>query len=116
MDNNEIEVILGHFLVAFGQGSGRMRFTSDAVAEARRLCLPLATEVYKDWETYKAEVLEVVSAMGRVAAALVVDDGRVDMTAEDVRAAIIKVVDQRKSGICLLMRKIVHGNESGRTP
>jgi hypothetical protein len=110
LDTEAIEIVLGHFFVAFGQGSGRIRFTSDAVVAARRLCLPLATQVVNDWETYRAEVLEVVAAMGRVAAGLVTDDGRVDITAEDVRHAIERVVSGRSSFICLQMRKICDGS------
>jgi hypothetical protein len=106
-DNEQIEIVLGHFYVAFGQGTGRIRFTPAAVAEARTLCRPIAKEIYPQWDRVRADVLEVVAAMGRVATARVTSDARVEITEEDVRQAMRSVTELRRSGVCLLMRRIL---------
>ena len=106
-DNEQIELVLGHFYVAFGQGMGRIRFTPAAVAEARALCRPLAEEIYPQWDRVRGEVVEVVAAMGRVATARATSDARVEITEEDVRQALRRVTDQRTSGPCLVMRRIL---------
>jgi hypothetical protein len=63
------EVVLGQVCAAFGQGTGPLRVSRQAVAALRERYEPLVTpDVLRQWEGLAVQVLERMRAIGRLAA------------------------------------------------
>lgn len=61
--------IAGQVYVAFGQGTGQLRLSSEAIRAVREYFLPRAhSEVFRQWQEWQDQALSRVRAIGRMAA------------------------------------------------
>ena len=94
--------VINQSLVAFGQGTNFMRVSSRALREfvdAAQQLIDMRS-MHEHWGEVAVQVLERVRTMGRVAAALAIEDGRTYIDEENVRVAMRKVRMMSKSDWC----------------
>ena len=101
--------VLNQCLVAFGQGTGCVRVSSGACREFLGLVGQVAEqrELHKDWGEIAVQMLERMRTIGRVAAGLLLAEGRVHIEERDVVVAFRRVQVGSKSIDC--------GRASGRS-
>ena len=94
--------VLNQCLVAFGQGTGCVRVSSEACREFIGLMSQVEErrELHKDWGDIAVQMLERMRTIGRVAASLLLKDGRVHIEARDVAVAFRRVQMGSKSPGC----------------
>jgi hypothetical protein len=110
------EVILAQGLIALGQGTAGVGVSTQAASLARTLCLPVIERVKEDWARYAPEALEVVKTIGRLAATIATQDGRVEIADSDLFEAAERVVRHRRSAICLALNREMRGQGPGKRP
>ncbi len=80
--------ITGQVYVAFGQGTGRLRLSVEAVRAVREYFLPRAhSEVFRQWQEWQDQALSRVRAVGRLAAGNARDRHSDLLEAEDFLSA-----------------------------
>jgi hypothetical protein len=95
------KVILGQASVAFGQGTGAIRVSRQAVAAFReRYGAVLTSEVVLRWDAVAVQALERLRAVGRLAAHLAAADARTVIGREDLLAAAVKVEEESGTPLC----------------
>ena len=94
--------VIHQCLVAFGQGTNFMRVSSRACREFVRLMQISESQhaMHRTWGTDAVQLLERVRAIGRLAAALAVDQGTTVIEAEVVQRGFRKVRLVSKTGWC----------------
>lgn len=70
-----VELILGQFYVAFGQGAGCVRVHRETIGAIREHYVGLIEKNADSWEAEGVQVLERVRTVGRLAALKAVQDG-----------------------------------------
>ncbi|HEV7515970.1 MAG TPA: hypothetical protein VGR07_06695, partial [Thermoanaerobaculia bacterium] len=94
-------VILGQACVAFGQGTGALRVSREAVAALReRYGAVLTAEVVQQWDGVAVQVLERLRAIGRLAAHLATSAGRTAIGRDDVLRAALAVEVESDTDLC----------------
>jgi hypothetical protein len=96
------EGIMSQIFVAFGQGTGTLRVSHDAVAVLRGLYFDAITPeiVSTEWATEAVQVLERIRALGRLAALKAVTRGDTTVSAEDVSSSAATVQIQSDTAFC----------------
>jgi len=96
------EGIMDQIFVAFGQGTGMIRVSHDAVAALRDLYFDAIKPEIVDtkWETAAVQALERIRAVGRLAALTAVTRGDTKVSAEDVISAAATVQMQSDTAFC----------------
>lgn len=96
------EGIMDQIFVAFGQGTGMLRVSHDAVAVLRQLYFDAITPEIVDthWATQAVQVLERIRALGRLAALKAVTRGDTTVSAEDVSSSAPTVHAQSDTAFC----------------
>ncbi|MEO6326204.1 MAG: hypothetical protein ABIT01_20475 [Thermoanaerobaculia bacterium] len=79
--------VLWQAIAAFGQGTGMIRISRDAVAALEKRYRKVLPEVAKDWERESHQVLERLRLIGRAAAANALQHGKASVSAEDFEVA-----------------------------
>lgn len=94
-------VILGQGFVAFGQGTGAMRVSRQAVAAfSERYGVVLTAEVIQRWDAVAVQVLERLRAVGRLAAHLATGAARTAINREDFLRAAAAVEAESDTDLC----------------
>ena len=94
-------VILGQVCLAFGQGTGALRVSQEAVAALReRYGAVLTAEVVKKWDGVAVQVLERMRAIGRLAAHLATAAARTAIGREDLLRAALAVEVESDTDLC----------------
>jgi hypothetical protein len=94
-------LLLGQACIAFGQGTGTLRVTREAVAALRERYDAMVTEdLVERWDTVAVQVLERVRATGRLAAHLATGAARTAILAEDVKRAAVAVEEESGTEFC----------------
>lgn len=94
-------VLLGQACVAFGQGTGAMRVSRQAVAALReRYGAVLTAEVVRQWDTVAVQALERLRAVGRLAAHLATAAARTAIAREDFLRAALAVEEESDTPLC----------------
>jgi hypothetical protein len=96
------EGIMDQIFVAFGQGTGMLRVSHDAVAALRGLYFDAITPeiVSTKWATAAVQALERIRAIGRLSALKAVTRGDTVISAEDVSSAAETVQKQSDTDFC----------------
>jgi hypothetical protein len=96
------EGIMSQIFVAFGQGTGMMRVSHEAVAALHDLYFDAITPdiVSTQWATQAVQVLERIRALGRLAALKAVTRGDTTVSAEDVSSSAPAVHAQSDTAFC----------------
>jgi len=95
------EVVLGQICVAFGQGTGAVRVSREAVAALRERYGPLLTaDILRQWEMLAVQVLERMRAIGRLAAHHATRRAQVALGGEDVLRAAPTVEAASATPLC----------------
>lgn len=96
------EGIMSQIFVAFGQGTGMLRVSHDAVAVLRTLYFDAITPdiVSTQWATEAVQVLERIRALGRLAALKPVLRGDTTVSVEDVLSSAPTVHAQSDTAFC----------------
>lgn len=94
--------VLNQTLVAFGQGAGCVRVSSRACRELVGLMAPIieARDLEDEWGENGVQMLERIRTVGRVAASLLLEEGRVHIEENDVAVAFRRVQMGSKTGEC----------------
>jgi hypothetical protein len=94
--------IMAQIWVAFGQGTGEIRVSHEAVMELHRWYYNAIGDAIVDkyWEKYKVAALERVRAVGRLAAATAIGIGSTMITPEQVDESVQKVKAASETWIC----------------
>jgi hypothetical protein len=79
--------VLWQACAAFGQGTGMIRVSRDAVAALEKRYRKVFPEVAKVWESESGQVLERLRLIGRAAAANAIQNGRASVGAQDFEMA-----------------------------
>ena len=86
-DDPLVQNILGQYYFAFGQGAGSMRVSRETIEAIRKRHLERIQRVAVDWNQYHIGVLEYMRAVGRHAALIATEDGRIAISAADYAKA-----------------------------
>src|SRR5262245_9222437 len=87
-DDPLVQNILGQYYFAFGQGArGSMRVSRETIEAIRKRHLERIQRVAVDWNQYHIGVLEYMRAVGRHAALIATEDGRIAISAADYTKA-----------------------------
>jgi histone H3/H4 len=95
--DNIVETVLGAALFAAGRGAKGLRIDLDAVQLLRQRFQPLVRAAvddpdwYRKWLEEQPYVVVQAEAMGRTAAQLAAQDGRVRISGRDVEIAMLKL-------------------------
>ena len=95
--------VINQSLVALGQGTGCIRISSRAC----RVFVDLMTAVeakrklHEQWEQTAVQMLERMRTVGRVAASLILDEGRVHIEEEEITLAFRRVQGGSKTIDCI---------------
>lgn len=94
--------IMDQIFVAFGQGTGMLRVSHEAVAVLRELYfIGITPEIESThWATEAVQVLERIRALGRLAALKAVTRGDTTVSAEDVSSSAPTVHAQSDTAFC----------------
>lgn len=103
--------VVNQSLVALGQGTGYVRVSSRACREFVRLMTALeeVRELHKEWGTTAVQLLERMRTIGRVAASLTLDEGRVHINKEDIAIAFRRVQAGSKTDSCSINASATDG-------
>lgn len=94
--------VLNQSLIALGQGTGCVRVSSRAAREFVRLMTAVEEKksLHEDWGRIAVQMLERMRTIGRVAASLTLDEGRVHINDEDIAIAFRRVQGGSKTEMC----------------
>lgn len=94
--------VIHQSLVAFGQGAGCVRVSSRACREFVGLMSRVeeAGSLHETWGEIGVQMLERMRAVGRIAASLLLEKGRVTIEKEEVAIAFRRVQLGSKTGDC----------------
>lgn len=81
--------VLWQAIAAFGQGTGMIRVSRDALAALEKRYRKAFTDLAPVWDTESGQVLERMRLIGRSAAASAIQKGKASVSAEDFEAAAI---------------------------
>jgi hypothetical protein len=96
-----LAVLLGQVCVAFGQGTGPVRVSREAVAALRDRYGALFTEdLARRWDDVAVQALERIRAIGRLAAHLTTSEARTAIGSEELLAAAHTVEAESNTDLC----------------
>lgn len=81
--------VLWQAIAAFGQGTGMIRVSRDAVAALEKRYRKAFSELANVWESESGQVLERMRLIGRSAAANAIKNGKASVSAEDFEVGAI---------------------------
>jgi hypothetical protein len=93
--------IMAQLWVVFGQGTGAIRVSQDAVLELRRWYYDAITEdVVANWGSWCLQVLDRIRAIGSLAALKAIQQGSPTVSAMMVYEAALTVQERSDTPIC----------------
>lgn len=96
-----IDGVMAQIWVAFGQGTGAVRVGHEAAWALRELYYDAIDEtVLSVWESEAVQVLERIRTIGRLAAALALEQAQIAISRETVLAAAAAVEAASGTSLC----------------
>lgn len=105
--DDQVESILGLFVLSFGRGVGNLHVKREVVPEIRQSFMKdlrrCVADTHWNWKAEAATLLGFMEAIGRLSAHLTLSAGRTVIEASEVRKAIDAVVAEHvtKGEVCM---------------